>query len=79
MATVRKAVLFGSLRWIVGMFSSLHARTDLKTRVLTVFGVFVPYPGTKMADSSRIEFTSTPQFGGTTPNLLQHLDNGTSS
>ena len=61
------------------MFSSLHARTDLKTHVLTVFGVFVPYPGAKTADSSRIELNSAPQFGRTTPNLLQPLDNGTSS
>ena len=61
------------------MFSSLHARTHLKTRVLTVFGVFVPYPGAKTADSSRIELTSAPQFGRMTPNLFQPLNNGTSS
>ena len=70
MATVRK----GGVAWPATVdFEDVvkSACTNrLKTRVLTVFGVFVSYPGAKTADSSRTELTSAPQLGKTTPNLL---------
>ena len=71
--------MYWLLRWIARMLSTLLARTHLKTRVFTVFEVFVPNPGAKIADSSRIELTLVTQFCRTTPNLLQPLDNCTSS
>ena len=61
MATVRKAVLFGSLRWIVRMFSTLLTRMTL---TLIVFGDFVPYPGPKRV---------VPQWAVVTLNTLRRL------
>ena len=43
-ATEQKAALYGLLRWIARMFSTLLARMTI---TLIMFGDFVPYPGAK--------------------------------
>ena len=61
MATLRKAVLYGLLRWTARMFSTLLARMTL---TLIVFGDFVLYPGAKRV---------VPQWAVVTLNTLRRL------